>query len=141
MRYLLIGLSLLVGGEAQGQQVRLWRTEGAEREERTAVRVTPDSLFLRAASPAAASGEVEALSIRALHRVEVAELLTQRQALRRGGLRGALVGLAIGGTLVALDRASTGTAIGITIATAWFGAIIGGQQTDSPQKPVRWRRL
>lgn len=103
----------------------------------TLVRLTPDSLYWRSASTAAAP--VHALPLTALARVAVGERLSQRDAFRRGMVRGALVGAGFGVALLAARHDAVGGAVGATAATAWLAGVIAGQQTESPQPPLRWR--
>lgn len=88
------------------------------------------------------TGDSTALRARALAdvaRVEVAEPLTQREAFRRGAIKGGIVGALLGGVLLAVKQDQIGAAIGLAAAGWWLGGVFAGQGAESSQPPVQWR--
>lgn len=101
----------------------------------TLVRLTADSVSWSAAGDPA----IRTRALVDVARVEVAEPLTQREAFRRGAIKGGLVGALLGGVLVAVKPDQAAGAVGLAAAGWWLGGVFAGQATDSPQPPVRWR--
>jgi hypothetical protein len=102
------------------------------------VQLAPDSVRWR---PDGAGGAVRALPLGAVARIEVREPLSQRDALKRGLVRGGLAGAALGGVLLAVRRDAVGGAVALTLGSAWVVGVISGQQVESPQPPTRWRTV
>ena len=48
-----------------------------------------------------------------------------------------LLAFAPGGLLAARDAADG--AAGLVLGGAWLGGVLGGQRTEGPEPPVRWR--
>jgi hypothetical protein len=49
-----------------------------------------------------------------------------------------LLAFAPGGLLAARRDAADGAA-GLVLGVAWLGGVLGGQRTEGPEPPVRWR--
>ena len=101
------------------------------------VRLTSDSVYWSPGAPADAP--MRGRRIADLDRLEIGESLDQRQAFARGGLRGALVGAALGGLLLLARSDAAGGAVGLVLAGYWLGGVVGGQSVESPDPPRRWR--
>jgi hypothetical protein len=71
----------------------------------------------------------------------VATPLSQRAAVRRGLVRGALAGAVLGAGLLAMRPSAGGGAVGLTLGSAWVAGVISGQQVESARPPTRWRTV
>lgn len=112
------------------------------RESREAVRgmlVGIDADSVRWRGEAHGDSLTRSLPLAAVARVEVGDRLSQRAACRRGLARGGTVGALLGAGFWALRRDGPGGAVGFTLGGAWLGCVLTGQQTQSPQPPLRWR--
>lgn len=111
----------------------------------TLLRLTADSVSWRpaavAVAVAGAGAEVRSVPLQAVERVEVRAPRSQRAALRRGLVRGAVVGAGLGGALLAVRPGEAGGAIALTLGSAWVTGVIAGQQAQVSRTPNTWRTV
>jgi hypothetical protein len=117
-------------------QVRVQEAPGGAVSAGTLVRLTADSV---AWSGSGSDVVVRARALDDVARVEVAEPLSQREAFRRGAIKGGIVGAVLGGVLLAVKQDQVAGAVGLAAAGWWLGGVFAGQGVESSQPPVRWR--